>query len=179
MCMSEQCGCICPSNAWSIRNDAGGIARMVTDAPLGRLSGISGRMDRFPIYSPSSLSQSIHYQANRIAIPKACDFFDLFEFSAYSSSCIQAPRQSRHPERSASQICRVTQRLWRAVEGPRRCLIYPCCSELFNHGSPSRFFPGAENQEPGSILLCPASTSSFARPIPSSKMTTVHEKIYP
>jgi hypothetical protein len=26
---------------------------MVTDAPLGRLSGISGRMDMFPICSPS------------------------------------------------------------------------------------------------------------------------------
>ena len=41
--------------------------------------------------------------------------------------------QNRHPERSASQIDRVTQRLWRGVEGPRRCLFYPCCSELFNH----------------------------------------------
>ena len=35
--------------------------------------------------------------------------------------------QNRHPERSASQMDRVTQRLWRGVEGPRRCLIYPCC----------------------------------------------------
>jgi hypothetical protein len=25
---------------------------------------------------------------------------------------------------------RVTQRLWRGVEGPRCCLLYPCCSEL-------------------------------------------------
>jgi hypothetical protein len=41
--------------------------------------------------------------------------------------------QNRHPERSASQIDRVTRRLWRGVEGPRRCLIYPCCSELFHH----------------------------------------------
>jgi hypothetical protein len=31
--------------------------------------------------------------------------------------------QNRHPERSASPIDRVTQRLWRGVEGPRRCLI--------------------------------------------------------
>jgi hypothetical protein len=31
--------------------------------------------------------------------------------------------QNRHPERSASQIDRVTQHLWRGVEGPRRCLI--------------------------------------------------------
>ena len=31
--------------------------------------------------------------------------------------------QNRHPERSASQIDRVTQRSWRGVEGPRRA--YP------------------------------------------------------
>src|ERR1700733_14032688 len=41
--------------------------------------------------------------------------------------------QDRHPERSASQIDRVRQYLWRGVEGPRRCPFYPCCSELFNH----------------------------------------------
>jgi hypothetical protein len=36
-------------------------------------------------------------------------------------------------ERSASQMDRVTQRLWRGVEGPRGVLSYPCRSELFNH----------------------------------------------
>jgi hypothetical protein len=36
------------------------------------------------------------------------DFF--FVFAAYSTSCIQASQQSRHPERSASQMDRVTQR---------------------------------------------------------------------
>jgi hypothetical protein len=41
--------------------------------------------------------------------------------------------QNRLPERSASQTNRVTQRLWRAVEGPRRCLFHPCGSELFSH----------------------------------------------
>ena len=50
--------------------------------------------------------------------------------------CTSNSRQNRHPERSASQIYRMTQRLWRGVEGPRRCLSYPCCSELFNHRSP-------------------------------------------
>jgi hypothetical protein len=44
--------------------------------------------------------------------------------------------RNRHPERSASQIYRVSQRLWRGVEGPRRGSSYPCCSELFNHRSP-------------------------------------------
>src|ERR1700684_3605872 len=31
--------------------------------------------------------------------------------------------QGRHPERSASQIYHLTEGLWRAVEGPRRCLL--------------------------------------------------------
>jgi hypothetical protein len=98
--------------------------------------------------------------------------------------------QNRHPERSASQIDRVTEHLWRGVEGPRRCLSYPCRSDLFDHRSPHRRFPprsstGAENQELASTLLCPAaqpigksnskasgakrSSASFARSIPSSK----------
>jgi hypothetical protein len=31
--------------------------------------------------------------------------------------------QSRHPERSAAQNYRITDGLWRGVEGPRRCLL--------------------------------------------------------
>jgi hypothetical protein len=42
--------------------------------------------------------------------------------------------QNRHPERRASHIYRVTQHLWRGVEGPRRCSSYPCRSELFDAG---------------------------------------------
>ena len=34
-----------------------------------------------------------------------------------------APRQSRHPERSASRIYRKQSASWRGVEGPRRCLL--------------------------------------------------------
>src|SRR6204780_480278 len=49
---------------------------------------------------------------------------------------VKLPR-NRHPERSASQIDCVTQRLWRGVEEPRRCLFYPCCSELFDYRSPT------------------------------------------
>jgi hypothetical protein len=57
--------------------------------------------------------------------------------------------QNRHPERSASQTHRVTQRLVRGVEGPRRCLSCPCRSGLFNYRSPhladaSRSFRGDE-----------------------------------
>jgi hypothetical protein len=48
----------------------------------------------------------------KFVIPRGCDFFDLFVFSAYSTTCIQAPRQSRHPERSALQIYRKQRALW-------------------------------------------------------------------
>jgi hypothetical protein len=44
--------------------------------------------------------------------------------------------QKRHPERSASHIYCVTQRLWRGVEGPQRRLSYPCCTGLFDLRSP-------------------------------------------
>src|SRR5580704_15859599 len=36
---------------------------------------------------------------------------------------ISHPPQSRHPERSAARIYRITDGLWRVVEGPRRCLL--------------------------------------------------------
>src|SRR5271156_2404017 len=66
--------------------------------------------------------------------------------------------QNRHPERSASQIYRVIQRLWRGVEGPRRCLSHPGCSELFNHRARAGrvchgLSQGPESQELASILL--------------------------
>ena len=64
--------------------------------------------------------------------------------------------QNRHPERSASQIYRVTERLWRGVEGPRGCLSYSCCSKLFSTEArtgqaPLGAFPNAEKQE-GKII---------------------------
>jgi hypothetical protein len=46
--------------------------------------------------------------------------------------------QTRHPERSASQIDRMTQRFWRGVEGPLRCLRCPCCSKLFDTEADNR-----------------------------------------
>ena len=86
--------------------------------------------------------------------------------------------QNRHPERSASQIYRVTQRLWRGAEEPvlsvaegtSAVLIFPILFGAFQLPSPDRvaplrFFPGAENQEL-------AGTWGW-------KMITVHEKMYP
>jgi hypothetical protein len=66
--------------------------------------------------------------------------------------------QSRHPERSASQIYRVTQRSWRAVEGPRRCLSYSYCSELLIRRSPHR-------QELTSISLGLGMEEDYSAPV--------------
>jgi hypothetical protein len=49
--------------------------------------------------------------------------FSIFSCFAHPISCISSPRQSRHPERSASLIYRKQRALWRGVEGPRRCLL--------------------------------------------------------
>ena len=50
---------------------------------------------------------------------KACDFFNLFVF-LQMTRCFSILPQSRHPERSASQVYWITEGLWREVEGPRR-----------------------------------------------------------
>src|SRR5580658_6514558 len=48
------------------------------------------------------------------------------------------PPQNRHPERSASPIDLVTQRLWRAVEGPRRRVFYPMLLGAFRLPKPDK-----------------------------------------
>ena len=59
------------------------------------------------------------------------------------------PPQSRHPERSAARIYRITDGLWRAVEGPRRCLLadalpsFPATNDSPNRAKPARSLPGA------------------------------------
>jgi hypothetical protein len=72
--------------------------------------------------------------------------------------------QTRHPERSAAPIDRVTQRLGRGVEEPvlsgaegtPALLIYPMLLRAFQPPSPHKrpriqSFPTAENQELASI----------------------------
>jgi hypothetical protein len=61
--------------------------------------------------------------------------------------------QIRHPERSASQIYRVTQGVWRGVEEPvlsvaegtSEMLIWSPLFGAFQPLGPSVFFPGVEN----------------------------------
>jgi hypothetical protein len=61
----------------------------------------------FSIFSCFLHSNQLNFKPpNKAVILRACDFFDLFVFSAFQPAAFQAPQQSRHPERSASQIYR-------------------------------------------------------------------------
>jgi triphosphoribosyl-dephospho-CoA synthase len=53
-----------------------------------------------------------------LVIPRTCDFLDL-SVLLHTQPDVFNPPQSRHPERSASQIYRIPLDLWRGVEGPR------------------------------------------------------------
>ena len=57
-----------------------------------------------------------HYKT---VILRAWDFLDLSCSCMSNQLYLQAPKQSRHPERSASQIYCITRALWRGVEGPQ------------------------------------------------------------
>ncbi len=60
--------------------------------------------------------------AAKIVILAGCDLIDLSrEVPDFKQNVI---KQHRHPERSASLIEHVTERLWRAVEGPVTFLIF-------------------------------------------------------
>src|ERR1700753_284975 len=73
--------------------------------------------------------------ADPLAPLRACDFFDRSCF-LHIQPVVFTPPTNRHPERSAPQMGRMTQRLWRGVEGPRGYLSGRYCSRLFNHRSP-------------------------------------------
>jgi hypothetical protein len=108
--------------------------------------------------------------SNKIVILRTCDFIDL--------SCeILDLKQNRHPERSASQIYRVAERVVARSRRTPAALILPILLGAFHHrclygADPPRSFLGAENQEPARILLGPACTNLVM------KMITVHEKMF-
>jgi hypothetical protein len=92
------------------------------------------------LFCPSDLTALIKVTTPPFVIPpapacrgSAADGSAVRPGSRTKVSAPLVPPQTRHPERSASRIYCLTEGLWRGVEGPRRCVIYPCCSELFNH----------------------------------------------
>src|ERR1700691_6606806 len=77
----------------------------------------------------------------RYAPVGGCDFFDFPRFChAQPDCCLKLP-QGRHPERSASQIYRLTEGFWRAIEEPvpsvaegtPTMLVSRCSPELSSH----------------------------------------------
>jgi hypothetical protein len=67
------------------------------------------------------------------------------------AGCFFNSARKRHPERSLSQICLVTQCLWRGVEEPWRCLSQPRRPDLFNHRNAPR---GSATVFPSETKLC-------------------------
>jgi hypothetical protein len=90
-------------------------------------------VDLLLLFYPSDLTAPNRSNHPPLVIPSAAEGPAVRPGSRTKFSILLVLPQNRHPERSASQSYRVIQRLWRGVEGPRRCLSYPCCSELFNH----------------------------------------------
>ena len=74
-------------------------------------------------------------------------------------------QQSRHPERSASQICRITKGFMRGVEGPRQCFLadalgsVPAANYLVLPGRTG----GTQRMPPQDLLLrsCAESVTTF------------------
>jgi hypothetical protein len=88
-------------------------------------------------FYPSDLTAPIKVTALPFVIPSAAEGSAVRPGSRTKFSIPLVLPQNRHPERSASQIYRLTEGFWRGVEGPRRCSFHPCRSELFDHRRPT------------------------------------------
>ena len=107
--------------------------------------------------------------------------FSIFPCFLDPTRCFQFLPERRHPERSASQIYRISESLWREVEGPRRCFLGRCSSGLSGHelqgklkksqplsGAPHRFICDtalgcAEPKDPEDVYR-PMSLGAFQPP---------------
>ncbi len=76
------------------------------------------------------LSCNLSLLKSRIVIPRACDFFDPFVFFVQRSRCFSTPPQSRHPERSASEIDRITEGFMARSRRTPAMLVARCSSKL-------------------------------------------------
>src|ERR1700677_3289769 len=83
--------------------------------------------------------------SRKIVILRAYDFFDFPRFFPAQPTVVLKLPQGRHPERSASQTYRLTEGLWRAVEGPRGCHL----THAVRSFSSKRVCMAAENVDVG------------------------------
>ena len=72
--------------------------------------------------------------------------------------------QNRHPERSASQTCRLTVDLRRGVEGPRGCLTNECSAGLSGHQNQEKI-KKVTTSERSRGLLCALLSNNGHKPI--------------
>ncbi len=81
--------------------------------------------DLFVFFAPDKMLFNPSRKASsclpRLAVGEPVTF-SIFSCFLHPTRCCLVPPERRHPERSASQIYRTTEGLWRGVEGPRRCL---------------------------------------------------------
>jgi hypothetical protein len=116
---------------------------------------------------------------------RACPERSLWLFRSFvllhiQPAVLQAPQQRRHPERSAAQIYRITEDLWRKAEGTPATLPGRCSWELSGHRLQGKLkksqppseaerlqFHSTRNNTEGSPQLSPLSSRSSARLIAS------------
>src|ERR1700684_2498033 len=66
-------------------------------------------------------------------IPRACDFFESSRVFCTRPDVFQFPPKNRHPERSASQIYRITEGFMARSRRTPEMLVGRCSSELSGH----------------------------------------------
>ena len=100
--------------------------------PKYELSSPTGAKRRDLRFSPPA-SDAYGSVTLPFVIPRACDFFDLFAFFAPDQMFFQSPQKRRHPERSASQIYRITEAFMARSRRTPAMLVGRCSSQLSSH----------------------------------------------
>src|ERR1700758_5498289 len=76
--------------------------------------------------------------SHKIVILRACDLLDLSCLPPIRLAVLQAPQSSRHPERSASQICRITKGFMARSRRTPAMLVGRCSRELSSRKLPRK-----------------------------------------
>jgi hypothetical protein len=88
-----------------------------------------------------------------------------------------SPPQSRHPERSAEQIYRIRDALWREVEGPRRRFLadilpsFPAANRIKEATSSEEAHGSAVPQPSSENVVEPTHTAKIITPFTSYSHT--------
>ena len=120
-----------------------------------------------PRHLPSISNHAKRRAALNFVIPKPV-LSDLFAFFAADQMSLITPPQRRHPERSVSQIYRITEGFMRAVQGPRHP-VGRCSPELSGHKPQGKLKSHSPRAEPRDLLTAlPSDDSRHIHPWPYS-----------